>query len=341
MPRQKKAQQQGLIQVSWVKPLASLKLTLILLLIFALGVITWHFSESAWRNHLIVWPLFMLAINLLAALLTHPTFRNQPWLFMFHLGLLLLLVVVAIGQLTMLLGSVEVTRGTTYDSRAASWDQGYLHPNTLDRLAFELMDFSIRYEPKSGVANRQETRAHLRWKTADGTVKEGVIGDEVGLILEGYRFNTTHNKGFALWFVWQPDRGPQLAGFVHLPAWPAHKHAQAVEWKIPGTSHHLWAHLKFDDPILSDTQPSEFRKPKESQLFVEYAGQRQQLKLGQTMEFSDGRLVYKGLRTWMGFRIFYDWTLPWLLAAGLIAVLGLAGHFWRKYAATPWMEEEA
>ena len=320
--------------------MASLKLTLVLLILFAVGVIAWHFSDPRWRDHLIAWPLLMLAVNLVAALLTHPTFRNQAWLLMFHLGLLVLLIVIAVGQLTMLLGEVEVTNGTAYDSRVASWHQGYLHSNKLDHLTFELIDFSIHYEPEGGIANRKQTRAHLRWKKEDGTEVEGVMGDKVGLSLQGYRFNTTHNKGFALWFEWQPKIGQGTEGAVHLPPWPANEFEQVVEWQIPGTDHQLWAQLKFDDPILSNTQPSEFRKPKDSQLVIRYDDQRHQLLPGEFIVFPDGRLVYKELRTWMGFRIFYDWTLPWLLAAGLVAVFGLAGHFWRKYAPKPWLAEE-
>ena len=39
-----------------------------------------------------------------------------------------------------------------------------------------------------------------------------------------------------------------------------------------------------------------------------------------------GRLVYDGLRTWMGYRVAYDPSLPWLLAAALLATLALALH---------------
>ena len=42
------------------------------------------------------------------------------------------------------------------------------------------------------------------------------------------------------------------------------------------------------------------------------------------------------LRGWMGYKVFYDWTMHWLLAAGTLAVASLGVHFWRKYAARPW-----
>ena len=40
-----------------------------------------------------------------------------------------------------------------------------------------------------------------------------------------------------------------------------------------------------------------------------------------------GRLVYEGLRTCMGYRVAYDPSLPWLLAASLLAAIALAWHY--------------
>ena len=66
---------------------------------------------------------------------------------------------------------------------------------------------------------------------------------------------------------------------------------------------------------------------------------RYELHPGQSLDLAGGRLTYKELRTWMGYTVFYDWTLPWLFAAGLIAVLSLGWHYWRKFATRPWLEE--
>ena len=42
----------------------------------------------------------------------------------------------------------------------------------------------------------------------------------------------------------------------------------------------------------------------------------------------------------MGYRIFYDWTIPWMLAACAIAVLSMAWHFAGKFASNPWNRED-
>jgi hypothetical protein len=42
------------------------------------------------------------------------------------------------------------------------------------------------------------------------------------------------------------------------------------------------------------------------------------------------------LRTWMGYTVFYDWTIHWMLVVCMVAVGALGGYFWRKFAAKPW-----
>jgi hypothetical protein len=38
----------------------------------------------------------------------------------------------------------------------------------------------------------------------------------------------------------------------------------------------------------------------------------------------------------MGYTVFSDWTMPWLIAACILAVASLGWHFGRRFAATPW-----
>lgn len=319
---------------------SSLKLTLFLFLILGVCVVSWHFVEFDWKNWLITLPLLLLALNLIGAILTNPIFKYQIWLLVFHIGLLLLLLVVAIGQVTRLIGEVEVTEYSAYDSSIVKWQQGVFHSNRLDQLRFYLADFSINYESINGRAERMDTLTHLTWVDELGVTQKGVVGDEVPLELHGYELYTTHNKGFAPVFKWIPNKGQPVIGSVHLPAWPAFELNQASDLQVPGTPYRIWMNLKFDDVILYNDKDSQFRVPKESVLVVRVGEERHELVAGKSIQFPTGRLEYLGLKTWMGFRIFYDWTLPWLLGAGLFAVFGLGLHFWKKYAPTPWLDED-
>jgi len=90
--------------------------------------------------------------------------------------------------------------------------------------------------------------------------------------------------------------------------------------------------------ILDPEQPSQFRIPEEHHLVLRVDEQRYELRPGDGVELRGGRLVYDELRTWMGFTVSSDWTLPWLFAASLFAVLSMAWHFWCKFNHRPWHE---
>ncbi len=317
---------------------SSLKLTLVLFFIFGTGAVAWHFTEHALKDWLITVPLLLLAFNLMTALLTNKVFRTHGWLLLFHVGLLLLLLVIGISQVTKLIGSVEVTNGSVYDQSSAQWQQGLFHPNRLDKLQFKLEKFNINYAPSHGETVRLDTQAYLTWLDEEGGVKKGIVGDKVPLKVYGYKLYTTHNKGFAPMFRWQPKQGFSNEGSLHFPAWPEHEFNQSNDLQIPGTSYKVWLSLKFFDPILSTMEPSVFRTPNDFVLVARVGEQRHKLQPGDFIEFETGRLEFLGLNTWMGFQIFYDWSLPWMLGAALLALFGMAGHFWKKFAPTPWEE---
>jgi cytochrome c biogenesis protein len=54
------------------------------------------------------------------------------------------------------------------------------------------------------------------------------------------------------------------------------------------------------------------------------------------MRLPEGRIHYLGLKSWMGYRVDYDPTRPWLLAACLLAVLSITWFFLNKFRRTPW-----
>ena len=156
------------------------------------------------------------------------------------------------------------------------------------------------------------------------------------LTLYGYHFYTSPNKGFAPVFAWHHDAGEPVLGTVHLPAYPMHQYEQALAWTPPGSKTSVWVMLQFDEIILNPEKPSEFRLPAEYKLIVRVGDVRHELKPGESVRLADGVLEYNGLRSWMGYKIVYDITLPWLLAAGVLAVGCMAVYAWRKFSVQPW-----
>lgn len=324
------------VLVYWLQLLGSLQLTLALFGVLLLSVVLYYVSASR-HPWLITLALLLLSANLLAAIFTHPSFRSRVPLLAFHLSLLGLILLLAASRLYYLDGQLEITSGEPFDGHLTAQNAGPLHHFRLDQAIFRLDNFSVDYQPGP---NRDATRSEIAWHDRDGTLQHGIVGDHRPLVLKGYHFYTTHNKGFAPVFVWQPaDGGLPVQGSIHLPAYPNQEHRQALAWTVPGTSLTLWTQLQFDEMIIAPDRPSTFRIPSDHVLVVRHGDSRHELRQGDSLTLPGGRLIYQELRTWMGFRVTSDWTLPWLFAAGVIAVLSLGWHYWCRCSAHPWQAE--
>lgn len=318
---------------SWLLRLASLRLTLVILAVLGLGILIAYLSETrtVWA---LVGPLAACALNLLAAIATNPVFRRQLPLLVFHLCLLALILLVAAGRLTYLKGQVEITDGTWFDGQLTAGENGPWHWNRLDRVRFGNFGFRIDYDPG---LRRGPTRNLVRFVGDDDGEHEQVIGDQSPLVLHGYRFYTSPNKGFAPTFAWQPAAGGEaVVGSVHLPAYPLHEYRQAQTWRLPGSDIDAWVQLQFDENLLDPDRADVFKLPGEHVLVLRIGNQRRELQPGDAVTLPEGRLTYLGVRAWMGYTVFHDWTIPWLLAAALAAVAALGWHFWQKFARRPW-----
>lgn len=315
---------------------ASLNLTLIALILLGLGVVVAYVNEAG-KTWPMVLPLLLLALNLLSAIVTRPVFRRQLPLLVFHLALLALIALVAAGRLSYLKGWVKLIDGESFAGQLGELDAGPLHRNRLADISFSNAGFSIEYQ--SGM-RRGPTQNRVRVRDSNGIERERVIGDQDPLVLDGYRFYTSSNKGFAPIFLWQPKGGEPQLGSLMLPSYPINDFNQSIEWTPPGSTTVVWVALELDAPVVDPERASTFRLPKRHRLILRFGDVRHELVPGAAVELAEGRLVYQGLRTWMGYQVFHDWTIPWMLAACFIAVASLAAHFWRKFASRPWLAEE-
>jgi cytochrome c biogenesis protein len=316
----------------WLVAAASLRVTLVLLALFAAGVAATYALDTDAAFALSA-PLGLLALNLAAAIVANPVFRRQTALLVFHLALLALVVLAAAGRLTYLKGQIELAEGELFSGQLTQSESGRWHRSQLERAQFVNEGFTIRYE--KGVS-RAETRNSVRWLDDRGAEQRAVIGDNQPLVRHGYRFYTTFNKGFAPVFVWHPTGGAARRGTINLPSYPVHEYRQALEWTVPGTRTTLWTMLQFDEVLLDPEQVSQFRLPERHTLVVRIGEARHELAPGARLMLPQGVLIYEHLSTWMGYTVFYDWTLPWLFAACMLAVASMAWHFWQKCVAQPW-----
>lgn len=311
--------------------LASLRLTLVgIVLLGATSVAVYQMEQSAtfWLSA----PLLLLTVNLLAAVASNGVFRQQLPLLVFHLALVVLVLLAAVGRLTYLKGTAEVTEGAVFSGLGKA-EKGPLHAGQLDAVSFINDGFEIHYLPGP---IRDTTVNRVRWIDEQGREQAGNIADNSPLSIFGYRFYPTGNKGFAPILRWQPSLGEQVLGAVHLPSYPANATGQARDWQPSGSKNPIWVMLDVPGDLIPADKSSRFMLPEEQKLILRYLDSRWELRPGEKVTLPDGVVEYQALRTWMGYTVFYDWTIPWLLSACVAAVLSLAWHFWSKFAARPW-----
>ncbi len=318
---------------SLLHALASLRLTLFGL---ALLLACLFASLQGWLSTtvLLVGPLTLLAINLVATIASNRKMRHQPGLLLFHLCLLAIVLLAAMSRMTYLKGGVEVTEGMEFTNEFTMVDAGPWHTGNLKDVRFINQSFHIDYSPAVTIARTENS---VRFLDASGQWRESLITEQKPLELHGYRFYVTANKGFAPVFTWFPADGsmPQ-AGAIHLPRYPMHKFAQAMEWPIPGTDIVLWLQLMVDENLLKEGEASRLQTPQSYHAVIRQGDMRKVLNPGERLVLPQGELELTELRMWMGYLVFYDWTIPWMLTSSTLAVLSLGWHFWRKFMSKPW-----
>ena len=316
-----------------VARLGSTRLALALIGLLALGAVAAS-RDAGPAGWLLATPLALLALNLACAVATHASFRAQPALLAFHLALLAVVALAAAGRLTYLKGTLELSDGEEFAGALNQREQGPLHGDAIEGVAFTQLGFTVHYQPGM---KRAQTHARIAWRDARGTLREAEVGDDTPLRLAGYRFYTTPNKGFAPEFVWQGARGgAPVRGTVHMPSFPAQLASQQQEWTPPGASQALTIRLELEAQLVDLERPWVLRAPVAHALAIDADAQRVVLRPGESHAFAAGTLHYVGLRMWMGYSVFYDWTLPWLLAAAVLAALALGAHYYGKFRREPW-----
>jgi cytochrome c biogenesis protein len=318
-----------------LRQLASLRLTLVGMALLGVGAALSYDNPVTTPVWVLICPLALLAVNLFAAILSNPHINRRGGLLLFHVGLLLIVVLAAVGRLTRMDGRIELTEGGAFAPEdLTDVHQGIWHTGALDRVQFVQGNYTVDYA--AGMA-RGPTHSEILIPDGQGGWERRVVGDDRPLVLEGYRFYTTFNKGFAPILTWIPDRGEAVTGSVHMPAYPLFDNRQANRWTPPGGNEvRFWLELTTGldpqrdwrlDPAHA-TGTLVVRSPG-----VDRGEQRVELKPGETLRLDGGTLRYERLSSWMGYKLFYDPTLHWLFIAAMITVIGLAAHFWRKFGA--------
>ena len=314
-----------------LRPLSSLRLTLVGMVLLAIGAGLSYGNPMDMPVWVLVVPMALLALNLLAAIISNPRIHRRGGLLVFHLGLLGVVILSAVGFLTRFEAHVELLQGTAFstdglfDQRKGPW-----HMGDLDTVRFVQGPYTVDY---AAHMVRGHTRSQVEVPDGRGGWETRVIGDDRPLVMNGYRFYTSFNKGFAPILTWTPDQGRPVTGSVHMPSYPLFEFKQDNSWSPPGGPQiKFWLRLTTG---MTDKKAWVLDGSKtQGVLVVNTPSERKELHPGDSVKIPGGTLRYDRLSTWMGYKIFYDPTLHWLFAASIIGVLGLFSHFWRKFGAS-------
>jgi cytochrome c biogenesis protein len=307
-----------------LRKISSLKLTLLGMLALMLGVLLIYLewvSNSAW----IAFPLSLLSLNLLAALIVNPRFRRQSGLLIFHVCLLAVMLLATFGWMSNLKGRIEIMQGQSFNpSNIEILRQGMFHPSDrLESVNFQQGPIRVEYAGNL-IRGRTESQILLPQKHSIIT-----IGDNIPLRMAGYRFYTTSNKGYAAVLTWNGTRGDIQQGAIHFPSYPLNDLNQRNNWQTP-----VGEKIQFE-LLLNKTPPEQDawvydRVYNNGALRLRNNGKTIILEAGESVSLNGGTLRFEQIRMWMGYEIFYDPMLTWLFATSVVGIFGLAWHFYLK-----------
>lgn len=307
--------------------LASLKITLLGMILLALGAALSYGNPVTTPVWVLVAPLVVLALNLFAAILSNPKINRQSGLLVFHVGLLGIVILVAIGRLTYLDAHIEMIQGQDFSpDKLMEVKEGLLHGGNLQGVDFRQGGYTVQY---AAGMQRGLTYSQVLIPDGRGNLEEKLVGDDRPLVLEAYRFYTTFNKGFTVLLTWKPNQGPAVSGTVNMPSYPLFDYKQDNAWTPPGGQEiKFW--LQLDTGITEKEAWVLDGRNSSGILVVTTDEQRVELNPGQELALPGGRLRYDRLLTWMGYAVFYDPTIKWLFYISMLCVMGLGWHYWQK-----------
>lgn len=275
-------------------------------------------------------PLALLSVNLVAAIATRPAFRRDAPLLLFHVALLALVLLFALGRLTYLDASVALSSGTDFEGELVSDERGPLHRDRLGELRFSNEGFTENY-PRRG--RYVATYNRISWWDEQGESHLAEIGDDHPLLLAGYRIYSTRQRGFSPVFHWLGSDGEEDLGAVQLRDVRGGQYAPSNEWLLPD-GQQAWAMLQLEEmpkPAPGARQVDLNAQQLPHVLVLRVGETRHELRPGDALQLAGGRLSYVRLDSWMSYRIIHDPTRAWLVATVLVAIGCLVLFYLRRF----------
>ena len=144
----------------WLTYLSSTRFALLGMALLAFAAALSYDNPVSTPVWVLVVPLLMLAVNLLFAIIRNPAINRRSGLLLFHVALLGIVVLVAIGRLTHFEAHIELADGMSLtDAPLLNVKQGPWHRGDLQALQFVQGSYTVNY--RAGM-KRGLTFSHIR-----------------------------------------------------------------------------------------------------------------------------------------------------------------------------------
>lgn len=314
--------------------LASPKLTVAFFLAMA-GAAVAAAHQPEFITRLVLPPFVLCMANLVAAVLTNARFRADLPLLVFHLALVALVALFAFARLTYFDGVVKLTSGSVFEGEYLHADRGPWHVGAPEHLRFSHQGL---VETVAASGGYPRTTAQLQWWDAAGRPHLAEITNDRPLVLDQYRIFATRERGFSPLFVYRDRHGNESSGTAQLSdnylAEGQRTFTHGTDLALPGGVQ-AWVQIipaavaAPTDGQLADLGAASLPHV----LVVRHGDVRHEMHPGDAIALGDGVLRYNGLGTWLGYRVVFDPTPPWLVATVLLGVASLATFYarlWRR-----------
>jgi hypothetical protein len=322
-----------------LKVLASPRLTVAFFLLMAAAALG-AAQYPQYITAIVLTPLLLLLINLSAAILSNARFRADLPLLLFHLALLAFLALLLVARLNYFDGGVKLSTGTLFEGNYLSVERGILHGDGAERLRFA-NDGMIEQAPPGG--GDPITFNQVRWWDSSGRPYLAEIGNDRPLVLNGYRIFSTNFRGFAPIFRWRTKTGEESIGTVHLPETSAGDFPSGDKVTLPGGGQ-AWVQMRSAENSEAQQQRIDLGAATlKHHLVLRIKDKRYEVQPNASIELTEGQLTYLQLGTWIGYRVTYDPTPPWLAASvflGVVSLLWFYARLWRMSAQDKGINEE-
>lgn len=301
-----------------------------------LAVVAQLATTLGWSHaDVVVAPLLLLALNLVAALLTRPRFRNDLPLLVMHLALIAFLLMLVVSLLTRYEAQVVLGEGQAFsgvEMRAEARATGY--PGGVESLRFVNEGVLRAYNPDGTLRARYNM---VRWQQ-DDVQRRSKLG-KAPLVIDGHAIYATRNWGHTALLLWQSEDGGAHYTNLSFAPWREGIDQFGERWQPVEGARPLWIGLEFGDmaldPLHDGRAPGD--APDGVRLVVRDGTDRWLLAPGDSLALPGlGLLGYQGLTSWMGYDVIYDPIKSSLLAVSLVLVLAMTGFYLRRVRTGSW-----